>query len=142
MTVNLERFKRHVVFLDDSDDSCWVWIGALRDDGRGRAWVNGQERRAHRVAWELLNGRPIPPSMRLTQECGHPQCVRHWRLDRPGKKLTAEEVLQIRSTSIPSHALAVRYGVAGSYIRQIRCGFARPYRTDRTRDNGGGRACA
>jgi hypothetical protein len=105
---SLERFKQHVVFLDDSDDSCWIWTGALRDDGRGRTWVEGREneRRAHRVAWEFLNGQSLPRGMRLVPECSHPQCVRHWRLARrydaifPGR------------------------------------------RTDRTRDNSGGRACA
>jgi hypothetical protein len=77
----LERFKRKVMFLDDSDDSCWIWVGALRDDGRGRIKVNGHEERAHRVAWELLNGRSLPRGKRLRQECGHPQCVRHWHLE-------------------------------------------------------------
>lgn len=125
MKTLLERFKQNVMMLDDSDDSCWVWVGYIKDDGRGWIRVAGKRRRAHRVAWELLNGRPIPDGMRLVQECAHPQCVRHWRLDRPWKKLSDDEVRAIRGTSIPSHALAVRFGVSSCYIRRIRCGAER-----------------
>jgi len=125
MRVSFERFKRHVMFLDDSDDSCWIWTGALRDNGRGRMKVAGKEVQAHRIAWELLSGRPIPKGMRLRQECAQPQCVRHWRLDRPYRKLTAEQVRQIKAVGIPSYALAVRYGGSDSYIRRIRCGAER-----------------
>jgi hypothetical protein len=136
----IERFKKHVMLLDDSDDSCWIWTGALRDDGRGRFKVRGREWRAHRVAWELLHGRSIPKGMRLTQECNHPQCVRHWRLDRPWRVLTVEQVRQIKAAAMPAHALAVRYGVGTSYIRQIRCGAERC--TDLTRQTSDGNLCA
>jgi hypothetical protein len=138
----IERFKRRVMLLDDSDDSCWIWVGALRDDGRGRCPLGHRhkERPAHRVAWELLNGRSIPKGMKLIQECDHPQCVRHWRLDRPNKVLTTEQVRQIRAAVMPAHALAVRYGVGTPYIRQIRCGAER--RTDLTRQTSDGNLCA
>lgn len=141
----LEKFKGYVAFLDDSDDSCWIWTGGLRDDGRGRFQYKGREERAHRVAWQLLNGAELPRGMKLRQECDHPQCVRHWRIDRPNKKLTAEQVRQIRASNIPSHALAVRYGVSSVYIRSVRCGMARrsvPVRTDLTGENDlGERVC-
>ena len=76
----LERFKRHVMFLDDSDDSCWIWVGCTRYDGRGKIKVaKNKHRSAHRVAWEFLNGKTLPKGVKLRQECAHPQCVRHWR---------------------------------------------------------------
>jgi hypothetical protein len=90
------------------------------------------------VAWEFLNGRAIPAGMRLTQECSHPQCVRHWRLDRPARMLTPEQTQQIQVASIPAHALAVRYGVSIKHIRNLRW---RARCTDRTEDTTAGGWC-
>lgn len=134
-----ERFKSKVMWLDDGDDSCLIWVGALRDDGRGRFWLHGEECRAHRVAWQIFNGDPIPEGYRLIQECSHPQCVRHWRLDRPDRKLTMEQVRQIRASNRPGAALAVQYGVSWSYIRRIKCGAER---TDGTEHTDSGSVCA
>ena len=135
-----ERFKSKVMWLDDSDDSCLIWVGALRDDGRGRFRVNGKERRAHRVAYELFNGCDVG-DFRLVQECNHPQCVRHWRRDRPDRKLTPEHIRQILHSQRPAPALAVRYGVSAQRIRNIRWEYRRLC-TDGTPHTNRGRACA
>ncbi|TFH66258.1 MAG: hypothetical protein E4G90_04500 [Gemmatimonadales bacterium] len=140
-----ERFKQYVMWLDDSDDSCWIWVGGTKCDGRGKFKIRGKHVAAHRVAWALLSGRSLEKGMRLRQECAHPQCVRHWRVERPWKKLTDDEVIQIVRSSMPSHALAVRYGVSNDYIKHIRCGDRRASATRgslRTSDHGSGRACA
>ena len=146
-----ERFKSKVLWLDDSDDSCLIWVGALRDDGRGRFFFSSnkpggpwREVKAHRVAWELFNGRPVPKGVRLIQECNHPQCVRHWRLDRPSKKLSVDQVHAIRYSGRPAAALAVTFGVSVSYVKRIKCGAERASvnRTDGTGHTETGRACA
>jgi hypothetical protein len=118
--IDLERFKSHVQFLDDSDNSCWIWVGYTRDDGRGRVKANGRYLLAHRVAWELLHGRRIPAKLRLRQECSNPQCVRHWRLDKPWIKLSSEAREAIRTSREASHVLATRFGVSRSRIKQLR----------------------
>ena len=116
----LERFKSHVAFLDDSDDSCWIWVGALQDDGRGRFRINGKEASAHRVGWELLHGQPIPDGIRLVQECTSPQCVRHWRLDKPYRKLSDLDVSHIRGSSLSLRRLASIFGVNVRHVWSIK----------------------
>jgi hypothetical protein len=145
VNVDVKRFKEYVAFLDDSDDSCWIWTGSLTDDGRGRFRVGKKHVKAHRIAWELLHGEPIPDGLRLRQECNQPQCIRHWRLDRPWKRLSDEQVRQIRAANGPSYALAVTYETTSNYIRQIRCGASRVSAvmgTERTIQNGNGRRLA
>jgi len=139
-----ERFKAKVLWLDDSDDSCLIWVGALRDDGRGRFFFSDREVKAHRVAWELFNGRPVPKDTRLTQECEHPQCVRHWRLDRPSRKLSVDQVHAIRTSKRPDAALAVTFGVTASYVWRIKHGTVRTSgeRTDEKKYDDDRRACA
>lgn len=50
-----ERFMSHVV-KGDTPGACWIWIGAIGDDGYGRFWmrddVTGEDKmlRPHRFA--------------------------------------------------------------------------------------------
>lgn len=50
------RFWSHVVRGPKADD-CWLWTGAIADDGYGRFWLtdDGRQRvvRPHRLALEL-----------------------------------------------------------------------------------------
>jgi hypothetical protein len=117
----LQRFSKYV----EREGDCWVWVGYTKDYGRGWIAVNGKKRAAHRVAWELLHGRPIPRGVRLARECAHPACVKHWRLDRPWRMLTDEQVQEIRSSRIPGPAVAQEYGVGTVYVRLIREGHRR-----------------
>ncbi len=61
-------------------DDCWPWQGtrsngygqiAVTHDGRGR-----RQRRllAHRVAWELANGKKIPRGLLVRHRCDNPPC--------------------------------------------------------------------
>ena len=118
----LERFKRHVIL----DGECLVWTGQVQDNGRGEIKVNGRFRRAHRVAWELLNGKPLPKGLRLVHTCGTFDCVRHWRVDRPWRRLTEEQVREIRASNLPRRQLAEQLGITPRYVRMISCGAARP----------------
>ncbi len=58
---------------------CWVWIGSrLRKNGAptyGNLRVNGKMRLAHRVSWQLANGK-IPRGMNVLHECDNMPCVR------------------------------------------------------------------
>lgn len=42
-----------------SPSGCLEWIRGRDWDGYGILWVAGRTRRAHRVAWELANGRAV-----------------------------------------------------------------------------------
>ena len=59
-------------------DSCWLWIGAPDRKGYGVVQVPGRGlQRAHRIAWELVNG-PILDGLFVCHDCpegDNPRCV-------------------------------------------------------------------
>lgn len=71
-----ERFWARV----KKDDGCWLWMGGLRDSRPGRdygmVWVDGRNRSAAQVAWELAWGVPFPQGMDACHHCDVPRCVR------------------------------------------------------------------
>lgn len=54
---------------------CWEWAGCIDHRGYGELRRAGRGHRAHRVAWELVNG-PIPPDLEVCHRCDNPPCVR------------------------------------------------------------------
>jgi hypothetical protein len=114
------QFWRHCSLADDGPDTCWIWHGAQRDDGRGRMRVRGKEITAHRAAWEIRHGEPAPQGYRLVQTCAHPNCVRHWRLGERCPKLSPSDKASIRHSLMPHRALARKYRVSHSLIIRIR----------------------
>ena len=57
-----------------SSSGCHIWTAALSDRGYGRFLVDGKNRHAHRIAWELANG-PIPRGLWVLHHCDNPRCV-------------------------------------------------------------------
>ena len=66
-----------LVDTSGGDGACWPWLGSRYTAGYGQAMHNGCQRLAHRVCWELVTGRRIPPAVQI----GHryrtcpPHCV-------------------------------------------------------------------
>jgi hypothetical protein len=56
-------------------DDCWEWLGRTSTNGYGAVWADKRDRRAHRVAWELVNG-PIPDGLYVCHHCDNKRCVR------------------------------------------------------------------
>lgn len=56
--------------------ACWRWLGGLQKTRRyyGICWRDGRHDKAHRVAWELVNG-PIPEGLVVMHVCDHGWCV-------------------------------------------------------------------
>lgn len=71
----LDRFWAKVSYSDD----CWEWQGAIRSWGYGvfqaGSWGHSKVVRAHRMAWEIVNG-PIPEGLWVLHRCDNPRCVR------------------------------------------------------------------
>jgi hypothetical protein len=128
-------------------DGCREWADARNRKGYGVANLPGQRTApAHRVAWELANGRPVPAGLCVCHTCDNPPCCNPahlflgTRADNnadmyakgrgghgwvPGEKcgtarLTAAQVSEIRhryaSGGLSHRALAREYGV---HYRQI-----------------------
>jgi hypothetical protein len=69
-----ERFWARV--CPEPNTGCWLWTGkSVSDGGYGKVGRRGREERAHRVAWELANGRPFPEGKFGCHSCDTPLCV-------------------------------------------------------------------
>src|SRR5437588_183011 len=65
--------------LVQKTDGCWRWAGALHRNGYGKFGGGGKKGPtllAHRVAWELASGQPVPPGFRVLHTCDDHGCVR------------------------------------------------------------------
>jgi hypothetical protein len=74
-----DRFWDKVIKGPRPND-CWLWTGAVSDDGYGRYWigtVQGQKAvRPQRYAHEILTGGQLPSHVMLMHVCDIPLCVR------------------------------------------------------------------
>lgn len=58
----------------DKSDSCWVWTGAVNRAGYGRFCVDGVNKLAHRVSWEIEHG-VLTGGQHVLHKCDNPPCV-------------------------------------------------------------------
>ena len=68
---DIERFHLGYVFID----GCWRWIRSKVTGGYGGFNVNGKNRRAHRVSYELAYGVTLTPDQFLHHVCKNKNCV-------------------------------------------------------------------
>jgi hypothetical protein len=61
---------------------CWLWTGALNEDGYGHFWITSHGTfRAHRVAYAIEHGRDIAAGLEPDHLCRHVSCIRASHLD-------------------------------------------------------------
>ena len=53
---------------------CWLWTAGLNKWGYGKFHLNGRTRGAHRVSWEIYNGK-IPKGLFVLHKCDVRSCV-------------------------------------------------------------------
>src|SRR5947208_683071 len=53
---------------------CWIWLGVAKHNGYGQIKVYKKYIRAHRLAYELFNGK-IPLGSLICHTCDIPSCV-------------------------------------------------------------------
>jgi hypothetical protein len=58
-------------------DGCWEWQGSRDKSGYGIIGASRHQRarRAHRVSWELHNGRSVPDGLDVLHHCDNKPCV-------------------------------------------------------------------
>ena len=74
MTVE-ERFWAKV----DKSGECWLWTASANARGYGQFMISSRSRApigAHRFAYELVLGAPIPTGLFVCHHCDNPACVR------------------------------------------------------------------
>lgn len=76
MTATTERFLSHVVKGPAAGD-CWLWVGAIADDGYGRFWLDGRTLRPHRYVVDLVTPGVLTAESVVEHLCDNPICVRY-----------------------------------------------------------------
>ena len=124
----------------EKTSTCWNWTGAITTNGYGRVWFQ-RSYPAHRFSYLLVN-EDIPTDKILCHSCDNRACVnpahlflgshkdnsqdmvakdRHIRGERSHTaKLTAEDVISIRNSSLGPTQAGKKWGVSKGTISTIR----------------------
>lgn len=137
--VNQKRFWAKV----NKSSGCWEWTAYTDSWGYGRFQVKGKSKLAHRISY-LLEHRVLPADLKVCHTCDNPKCVNPSHLflgtdadnvkDRDSKgrrkplqgvrhgraKLSEQDVLGIRNSTLSHVTLAKQYGVSAVQISTIR----------------------
>lgn len=129
--------------VQKTPDGCWQWLACTDRKGYGLFSIRSKHRGAHRVSWEIANGRSVPAGLVVMHSCDSPGCVNPEHLsvgtglennaDKVAKgrhpegaaasfpkKLDRNDVLVIRTASATSAALSRQFGISESMIRAVR----------------------
>lgn len=126
--------------LQSQTDDCILWPFGKGKPGYGIVRLNGKAAAVHRYICTLVYGK-APTGMYACHSCGVRACInpRHLRFDtpasnnadmdkhgtrRPPKRLTDDQVRQIRSSTEAPKLIAEKFGVSRPWvynIRQRRC---------------------
>ncbi|EMQ96828.1 hypothetical protein [Paeniglutamicibacter gangotriensis] len=98
-------------------EQCWIWVGAIADDGYGRFYLDGTSVRPHRYSLALDLGLAHGQLPELMHECDVPLCVnpRHLGMgDRQSNMVDRQRKLRsangsgLRFRGLPRAAMAAR----------------------------------
>lgn len=74
----IERFTEK--FIPEPNSGCWLWLSSVAERDYGRFRINGVQRPAHVVSYEL-HLRPVPPGLELDHLCRVHCCVNPLHLE-------------------------------------------------------------
>lgn len=136
-----ERLEQH--YIPEPNSGCFLWLGCFSRFGYGRINVGGHIVLAHRFAWETIVGQ-IPDGLWVLHRCDNPACVNVGHLFlgthkdnmadcvkkgrqkrgewQPGAKLSAADVVLIRSSDKHHRQLARELGINETTVRDVIAG--------------------
>lgn len=110
---------------------CWTWLKGTKPNGYGVKKVGGKTVSAHRWYYARAHG-PIAPGLTIDHLCRNRLCVNPDHLEPVANavnvqrgahtRLTRANVVTIRASAESNAALAIRFGVAKSTVRNARVG--------------------
>ena len=114
--------------MSEQRGECVVWCGWINTGGYGRLYHKGRNLYAHRVAWELANGREIPKGMMIDHLCRNRACLRPEHLRLASARMNTVE----NSVSTPAANAAKTHCVNGheltpENVRIVKRGTNRRY---------------
>lgn len=109
------------VFAENStpQGDCIIWTGSVVDQGYGEMYFDGRKVRAHRYAWERVNGL-IPDGLVIDHKCFNRACVKVDHL----RAVTRQQNSQNRQGALGRNEVGIR-GVgwvprAGKFRARVR----------------------
>lgn len=154
----------------DKTPGCWLWTGAgigwknQRRYGAFAVTVEGKTvpQYAHRVSWELANGRPVPEGQQVCHTCDVPRCVRpdhlflgdryanmqdaarkgRLHVARPNKQTVPKDRLPevealLAAGDLTYEQIGERFGVSKTWVSLYANGKRRQYDRPRLKSNKG-----
>lgn len=128
----MERFWNKV---NKIPNGCWEWTARIEPKGYGRFSFEKKPRLAHRMAWFLTYGYFPIASIQVCHKCDNRKCVNPAHLflgtnsanqrdrclkGRASKKLSSEDVLEIRASDKSQRELAKTYKVDQALVQRIK----------------------
>lgn len=149
-----ERFWEKVAVVGATE--CWNWTGTKNDKSRGRFWAGRDSKgwkacSPSRLSWVLANG-PIPDGVFVLHTCDNGLCVnpahlylgnrldnardavvrgQHPTGERHGNcKVSDNALAEILAATGSSTAIAARFGISASHVRNLKLGIRRAAHTE------------
>ena len=123
MTIFFERHRDKIAFA--GPDECWLWAAA-KNDGYGWVRARGKVRKAHREAFEAVNG-PTPDGLVVRHKCDVRACVNRAHLELGTRADNVRDMVergrQARGEAVGSAKLTE------AHVREIRADYTRGSRT-------------
>jgi hypothetical protein len=138
---DINRFWNKVHKVDGN--ACWLWTDHRDKYGYGKIRIGKKMFLAHRISYELHFGE-VPKGKEIMHKCDNPPCCNPFHLctgshiencqDRTAKrrnllfsgskngnaKLNSEQVMKIRSLSLPLENIAKEFSISITQVKRIR----------------------